>query len=132
MSASNLARRVVGGATVLAVLAVGIAATGGDDEGDQITTTIADAGQLEKGAEVRASGVRVGEVSDIELTDGKAKLTIKLSDGVLPLHQDATLTMRPVNVLGENYIDLDPGTDEAPFTDSTVIPADRTTTAVTL
>lgn len=116
----------------VAVVAVTFAAAGSDDEPDQITTTVADAGQLEEGAEVRASGVRVGEVSDIELVDGKARLTIDVADGVLPLHEDATLTMRPVNVLGENYLDLDPGSDDAPFAESAVIPEERTTAAVTL
>lgn len=116
----------------VALVAVTLATTGSDDDPDQITTTIADAGQLEEGAELRASGVRVGEVSDIELVDGKARLTIDVADGVLPLHEDATLTMRPVNVLGENYLDLDPGSDEAPFSDSAVIPQERTKAAVTL
>lgn len=116
----------------VAVVAVTLVTTGSDDQPNQITTTIADAGQLEEGAEVRAAGVRVGEVADIELVDGKARLTIDVADGVLPLHEDATLTMRPVNVLGENYIDLDPGSDTAPFADSPVIPEERTKTAVTL
>lgn len=116
----------------IAVVAVTLVTTGSDDDPDQITTTIADAGQLEEGAELRAAGVRVGEVSDIELVDGKARLTIDVTDGVLPLHDDATLTMRPVNVLGENYLDLDPGSDDAPFAESAVIPEERTTAAVTL
>lgn len=129
---TTLFRRSAVGIVAVAVVATGVVVAGGEDTGDQITTTLADAGQLEKGAEVRASGVRVGEVSEIVLVDGKAKLTIDLAEGVLPLHEDATLTMRPVNVLGENYIDLDPGSDKAEFTDSTVIPEERTTTAVTL
>lgn len=132
MSAPNYLRRGVIGVTAIAVIAVGVMVTGGDDGPDQITTTIADAGQLEKGAEVRAAGVRVGQVSDIVLVDDKARLTIDVNDGVLPLHEDATLTMRPVNVLGENYIDLDAGSDKAAFTDSTNIPEERTSTAVTL
>lgn len=129
---TSLFRRSAVGIAAVAVVATGVVLAGGEETGDQITTTLADAGQLEKGAEVRASGVRVGEVSDIVLVNGKAKLTIDLADGVLPLHEDATLTMRPVNVLGENYIDLDPGSDKAEFTESTVIPEERTTTAVTL
>lgn len=129
---STLLRRGAVAMAGVAVVAVTVVTTGSDDGADQITTTIADAGQLEKGAEVRASGVRVGEVSDIRLVDGKARLTIDVADGVLPLHEDATLTMRPVNVLGENYLDLDPGSDKAPFSESAVIPEKRTTTAVTL
>lgn len=125
-------RRGTAAVAGVAVVAVTLVTTGSDDEPDQITTTIADAGQLEEGAEMRAAGVRVGEVSDIELVDGKARLTIDVADGVLPLHEDATLTMRPVNVLGESYLDLDPGSDDAPFADSAVIPEERTTAAVTL
>lgn len=132
MSATQFVRRGAIGVVAIAVVAVGFTVVDSGEDKDQITTTLADAGQLENGAEVRASGVRVGEVSEIVLIDGKARLTIDVADGVLPLHDDATLTMRPVNVLGENYIDLDPGSDKAPFTDSSVIPEERTTTAVTL
>ncbi|MFC7501316.1 MlaD family protein [Nocardioides sp. GCM10030258] len=132
MSAPNLFRRSAVGVTAVAVVAAGLVLSGGDNDANQITTTIADAGQLEKGAEVRSAGVRIGQVSDIVLVGDKARLTIDVNDGVLPLHDDATLTMRPVNVLGENYIDLDAGSDKAAFADSTVIPEERTSVAVTL
>lgn len=126
--------RIVRGAigTVAVALVVGGFTMSDADEPDQITATIKDAGQLEVGAEVRTSGVIVGEVADIKLVGRRAKLTIEVQKGVLPLHTDASLTMRPVNVLGENFIDLDPGSDSAPFSRSSVIAGNRVTTAPTV
>lgn len=129
----SVLRRGIAAAVGVAVLAVGIAVTR-DDAGDPnaIKVTVADAGQLEKGAEVRASGVRIGEVSDIELAEGKALLTLQVSPTVLPLHDDASVKIRPVNLLGENFIDLDAGSDSRPFVREAVIPESRASSAVTL
>lgn len=122
--------------SALLVGALGIALLGwpgGDDEQDrQVTATLADAGSLEEGNEVRSSGVRVGEIDEIKLEDGKARVTLQLDDGVLPLHEDARLQVRPVNLLGESFVDLDPGSDSAPFMNEAVIPLSHTSSAVTL
>ncbi|MFI5627015.1 MlaD family protein [Nocardioides sp. NPDC051685] len=130
---NNVLRRGIGVGVGVALLATGFAVTRDDaDHQNAIKVTVADAGQLEKGAEVRASGVRIGEVSDIELTEGKALLTLHVSPTVLPLHDDASIKIRPVNLLGENFIDLDPGSDSRPFARDTVIPESRASSAVTL
>lgn len=100
--------------------------------GRSLTATLIDAGALEPGNEVRASGVQVGTISNIALVGGKAKVTMELDDGVLPVHQDATLVVRPVNLLGENYVDLNPGTSNKPFLSSNAIPEAQTKAEVTL
>lgn len=100
--------------------------------GRTLTATFTDAGALEPGNEVRASGVQVGTISKISLVDGKARVRMDLEDGVLPVHQDATLVIKPVNLLGENYVDLDPGTGSKPFLDSNAIPEAQTKAEVTL
>jgi phospholipid/cholesterol/gamma-HCH transport system substrate-binding protein len=129
----NRVFRIGVGVVIGALVITGFMVTtgGGADDGTAVVT-LADAGQLEEGAEVRASGVRVGEVTEIRLAEGKARLTVKLSEGVLPLHTDASVKIKPVNLLGENYLDLDPGSDAAPYAKTAKIPEDRTATAVTL
>jgi phospholipid/cholesterol/gamma-HCH transport system substrate-binding protein len=115
------------------VLAGGFAVTNNEDaDANTVTVTVADAGQLEKGAEVRSAGVRIGEVSEIKLSDGKARLTLNVLPAALPLHDDASIQIRPVNLLGENFIDLNLGSDSRPFAREAVIPASRTSSAVTL
>lgn len=121
------------GTLVLGALAVAtLGWPGGDDDARQITATLADAGSLQEGNEVRTAGVPVGTIDEIRLEDGHARLTLQVEDGVLPLHEDARLKVRPVNLLGENFIELDPGSDSAPFMDKAVIPLAHTSSAVTL
>lgn len=132
----NTKYAAIGGA--LALVAVAAVTQGGDDPADTtVTTTLVDAGSLEKGNEVRAAGVQVGQVKDIELVGGpageaRAKVTLEVEPGVLPLHRDASIVVKPVNLLGENYLDLDAGSPDEPFLDEAVVPTEQTRTEVTL
>src|SRR3954470_17397420 len=70
---------------------------------------------------VRISGVDVGKVSDIQhLTDANgngedaAVVTMDLKDKALPIHQDATMQLRPRLFLeGNLFVDLHPGSPSA-------------------
>jgi phospholipid/cholesterol/gamma-HCH transport system substrate-binding protein len=129
----NAVRTTAGTGALLLVALVGVNLVSDDSDADRtITSTLVDAGSLEKGNEVRAAGVQVGQVKDIQLVDGHAKVTLDVDPGVLPLHRDASLVVKPVNLLGENYVDLDAGSASEPFMDSAVIPTDQTKTEVTL
>lgn len=119
-------------ATALAVVAGGVALTSHHAGNRTVRVTMADAGPLEAGDEVRTAGVLVGQVKSVALDQGRAQVTLSVDPDVLPLHDDATVTMRPINILGEDYIDLDRGSDSHPFTSSTTIPQDRTKVAGTL
>lgn len=133
MITSTVLRRGVIAIVALMVAVAGTSLVTGDDTDDStISVTIADAGQLEQGAEVRDAGVRVGEVTKIDLVGAKARLTLRVTKGVLPLHEDASIQLKPVNLLGENFVDLDSGSDDAPFAKDAVIPEERATIAVTL
>lgn len=126
-------RTTVIGVLVVGALAAGaLAWPGGEDDDREITATLADAGSLQEGNEVRTAGVSVGTIEEIRLEDGRARVTLHVEEGVLPLHDDARLKVRPVNLLGENFIELDPGSDSAPFMDEAVIPLAQTSSAVTL
>lgn len=85
-----------------------------------------DASPLDPGSQVRAAGVNVGDVEEIVLDDGKARVTLNVNPSVLPLHKDATLRLRPVNLLGEQYVELDAGTPSQPFMKEPVVPAQQT------
>lgn len=133
MSRRILTRVVAVISGVLTVSALVIGMTGVEEpERGTVVATLADAGSLEPGNEVRAAGVLVGSIEDIALIDGRAQLTLDVDPGVLPLHQDASINVRPVNLLGENYIDLDRGSPSAPLMDDPIIPESQTHHAVTL
>jgi phospholipid/cholesterol/gamma-HCH transport system substrate-binding protein len=61
---------------------------------------------------VRVAGVKVGEVRSIDLDGGKARVGIFV-EGKVPLYKDATATLSSIGILGEKYIDLNPGTPGA-------------------
>jgi phospholipid/cholesterol/gamma-HCH transport system substrate-binding protein len=124
-----------------AVLSVALAGTlvvvgttvGGDDGDDLVRARFASAAPLVTGNEVKVDGVVVGTVESLAVKDGVAEVSMELDDRALPLHQDAQLTIRPVSLLGERYVDLDRGSPDAPLLgEGEVIPLASTATSVGL
>lgn len=69
---------------------------------------------LDKKSAVRVAGVRVGKVSDIVLTpEGKAKVTLEVDPDV-QLHAGAAAKIANQGLLGEKYVELEPGNAAAP------------------
>ncbi len=68
---------------------------------------------------VRIAGVKVGKVSSIE-RNGKAGLvTMEIESQGLPIHEDATLKIRPrIFLEGNWFIELQPGSPSAPTVSS--------------
>ncbi len=68
-----------------------------------------------QGQTVRVAGMRVGDVGDVELEDGKARIRMDLD----PEHdklvrRDATVLLRPRTGLKDMFLALDPGSDGEP------------------
>lgn len=73
-----------------------------------------DVAGLDDESAVRIAGVRKGHVTDIKvLPDGRAEVTLQVDDDV-PLHANAQAKVANLGLLGEKYIELDPGTPTAP------------------
>jgi phospholipid/cholesterol/gamma-HCH transport system substrate-binding protein len=127
----------VGRAAVITVLVAGSVAVagsrigGGDD--DLVRARFVSAAPLVEGSQVKVDGVVVGSVKGLEVKDGAAEVSLDLDEAAMPLHDDALLTIRPVSLLGERFIDLDRGSPDAPVLDlDKVIPSSRTATSVGL
>jgi phospholipid/cholesterol/gamma-HCH transport system substrate-binding protein len=84
------------------------------DESPNLYVYFEDASPLIKGNDVKAGGVKVGQIGSIEVEDGIAKVGLVLDEEVLPIHEDATARVRPVGLLGERYVEIDRGSPEAP------------------
>jgi len=68
-----------------------------------------------QGQTVRVSGVRVGDITKVALKDGRAVVTMELDPQFKGLvHTDATALLRPKTGLKDMFIELDPGTSDAP------------------
>src|ERR1051325_1024937 len=79
----------------------------------EVTATFDDVAGLDREAAVRIAGVRKGHVTRIKvLPNGRAQVTMKVDDDV-PLHGNATAKVANLGLLGEKYIELDPGTPTA-------------------
>ncbi|WP_435769041.1 MlaD family protein [Nocardioides sp. SYSU DS0651] len=116
----------------LVLLAAAISTAAGDNEDSkEVVGYFEDVSPLEEGAEIRAAGVKVGEVQSIELEDGRARVVLDVDSAVFPIHRDARLSIRPINLLGENFIELDPGSADAPALEG-AIPIEQTGSIVTL
>lgn len=129
-------RRLLNPVTIVAILVALVAAGRAvmvwpTDKEPTMYGYFTDASPLDVGSEVRASGVKVGSVASIDLDGDVAKVGLDLDEAVLPLHEDATLTIRPINLLGENFVDLDAGTASAPELEGD-IPVSQTSKNVTL
>lgn len=108
-------RMVLGalGAAAAAAVAVGVVALGDDDY--ELELVVPSAAQVVDGGKVRIDGVDVGEVSDLAVRDGKAVITVKITDDdYVPLHEGTTSRIEWQSALGERVVTLRPGPDSNP------------------
>ncbi len=62
---------------------------------------------------VAVAGVKVGVVESIAVEGRAARVTVRVDPGV-PIHAGAKAALRQKTLLGEKYVDLDPGQRESP------------------
>lgn len=89
--------------------------------GYQVTAVFETANNLRPGSPVRIAGVNVGQVKSVgryKDTD-YAQVKMEIKDEGLPIHEDATLKIRPrIFLEGNFFVDLKPGTPGSPEVDS--------------
>jgi phospholipid/cholesterol/gamma-HCH transport system substrate-binding protein len=103
----------------------------------ELRAVVTNAQNLKRGAPVRIAGVQVGKVTKVESSGGgeqTSRVTMELKDEALPLHEDATLKIRPRILLeGNFFVDIRPGSPSAgDLDDGSTLPVSQTSTSVTL
>jgi phospholipid/cholesterol/gamma-HCH transport system substrate-binding protein len=75
-----------------------------------------DASFAAQGEDVRIAGANVGSIQTLGVTASKqAAVTVGISDPrFAPFYANATCAIRPQSLIGEEYVDCDPGTSSAP------------------
>jgi ABC-type transporter Mla subunit MlaD len=75
-----------------------------------------DASFAVSGEDVRISGATVGSIQSLDVTpQKKAAVTIAINDSrFTPFHENAMCSIRPQSLIGEKYVDCNPGTSAAP------------------
>ncbi len=74
-----------------------------------VNTYFTNTAGLPKKAKVKISGVDVGNIKDIVLEDGKAKVILVI-DRKIKLYSDATAKIVSMGIIGTKYVEIDPGT----------------------
>jgi virulence factor Mce-like protein len=85
-------------------------------EGYRFTVPFTEATQLAAESDVRISGVSVGKVKSIQLSNkgDYADAVIELDSQYAPIPENTRATLRSKTLLGETYVELSPGSKSAP------------------
>jgi virulence factor Mce-like protein len=82
---------------------------------------------------VEIHGVRVGRVGNLTPAGGLADVTLRIDDSNVKLHDDATAALRLKSLVGESYVEVDPGTPSRPeLPDGALLPLSQTRSPVQL
>lgn len=104
---------VLAGVAALAHLSIGLARREVvRGKGYEVKAVFSDVGGLRTGAVVTVAGVEVGKVSRIVLKDYQGQVTLFL-DARLRLRADSIASIRTRGLIGEKFIAISPGGDDA-------------------
>lgn len=121
VAATIIAYNVFGGTTPLTA------------KGYRVTVPLEETTNLVRGSDVQTSGVTIGEVVDIERAGNTAAATLELKSRFAPLRSRAVATARTKTLLGEGYVEIEPGAVRAaPIPDGGRLTADRVRPTVDL
>jgi phospholipid/cholesterol/gamma-HCH transport system substrate-binding protein len=70
-----------------------------------VTAAFKDVGQLQPGSEVRQNGIRIGQVSRVELLDGRPIVTMDVHGGI-PMYRDGYAGIWDQSTLAQKYVEL--------------------------
>jgi len=101
------------------------------DQSYTVVAHFADSGGAFQGAEVSYRGVRVGQVKELVLTDDGVDVLLDIDNDFDDIPADAHALVGNRSAVGEQYVELQPQSDQGPFLeDGSQIARDRTTTPI--
>jgi ABC-type transporter Mla subunit MlaD len=135
----RLAAIAAGAASAIAVALAGPGAPSGD-AGDsvRVDALFHNAANIIAGEDVKIAGVTAGSVESVELTDDRLGLVeMEVDAPFAPFRADARCEVRPQSLIGERFVQCDPGTPEAgpleaPDGETPTVPPDQTTAPIDL
>ncbi|MGI9020266.1 MAG: MlaD family protein [Solirubrobacterales bacterium] len=84
-----------------------------------------------QGQTVNIAGIKVGDITEVDLEDGHAVVTMLVDDTYAPLiHDDATMLLRPRTGLQDMVVELDPGTGAEQVEEGSTVPLTQTESQV--
>ena len=92
-----------------------------------LTMQVVDADGIGVSSDVRIAGRLVGQVTEVKSQGQYSDVVFHLDDADWPLPADTTASIRLATLLGQKYVELQPGQQKlARLNDNGVIPTDRT------
>jgi phospholipid/cholesterol/gamma-HCH transport system substrate-binding protein len=80
-----------------------------------------------QGQTVNIAGIKVGDITNVDLEEGTAVVTMQIEKKYQPLlHSDATMLLRPRTGLQDMTVELDPGTKGGELADGATVPLAQT------
>lgn len=104
-------RRVALVGLVILALAAGTAAVASTTGGYRVSVVLPSATNLNEGSPILVDGLRAGQVAEIAVEDGRARLTLDIDDAAAPLHDGALATVKWRGLVSERWIELYDGAD---------------------
>ncbi len=84
-----------------------------------------------QGQTVNIAGIKVGDITEVDLEEGNAVVTMLVEEEYAPLvHADATMLLRPRTGLQDMVVELDPGTGSDPIEEGSTVPMTQTESQV--
>jgi virulence factor Mce-like protein len=114
-----------------AVLAIG---ANGEDDNPSYRVVFDNAFGLTEGGDLRIAGVRAGTIDDLRISSGyppKAVVEVTVSEpGFADLRRDAACEVRPQSLIGEYFVDCQPGDSDERLADGGRVPVEQTTSTI--
>jgi phospholipid/cholesterol/gamma-HCH transport system substrate-binding protein len=110
------------------------------DRAFPVTADFADSGGIFAGAEVTYRGIAVGKVKSLDFTEDGVDVVLDIEKSAPKISSDVVATVANKSAIGEQYVDLSPRTNQAPYLragstiprSDTRIPIDTTTLLLNL
>lgn len=101
------------------------------DDSYTVVAHFADSGGIFAGGEVSYRGVQVGQVEKLELTDEGVDVYLDVEKGYDAIPADTLAVVGNRSAVGEQYVELQPKTDDGPYlSDGSEIAMDDTRTPI--
>jgi ABC-type transporter Mla subunit MlaD len=101
-------------ASAIAALVVGTGASDSDGSGYEMRAIFDNVSGAVVGEDVKIAGARVGSIKELDVTpEKKAEVVLEIEEpGFAPFRQNAKCTIRPQSLIGEKFVECDPGNSE--------------------
>ncbi len=112
----RLAAIIALGLALPVLVVFGLGADGESGSGYEVRAIFDNVASAVPGEDVKVAGAKIGVIKSMDVTkDKKAAVVLQIDDArFTPFHADAKCTVRPQSLIGEKFVECNPGTAASP------------------